>query len=113
MSTKFIGVDGEGWTVGDEHRYVLLAASTGQWAYDEKGLSTVRCFEFLLELPRKTVKCGFGFNYDINMMLRDVPMKQLIKLWKEGACRWKSYYIEWIPSKSLMIKSNGRACKIY
>lgn len=113
MSTKFIGVDGEGWTVGDEHRYVLLAASTGQWAYDEKGLSTVRCFEFLLSLPRKTVKCGFGFNYDINMMLRDVPMDRLIKLWKEGACKWKSYYIEWIPSKSFLVKSNGRVCKVY
>jgi hypothetical protein len=116
--TRFIGIDGEGWTVNkgkpdEEHRYVLLAASTGQWAFNEKGLSTVRCFEFLLELPRKTVKCGFGFNYDVNMILRDVPMKQLIKLWKEGACKWKSYYIEWIPAKSLMIKSNGRAIKIY
>lgn len=111
--TKFIGIDGEGWTVGDEHRYVLLAASNGEWAYDEKGLSTVRCFEFLLSLPRKTVKCGFGFNYDINMMLRDVPLDQLIKLWKEGACRWKSYYLEWIPSKTFLVKSQGRTCKIH
>lgn len=110
---QFIAVDGEGWTVGDEHRYVLLAASTGQWAFDEQGLSTVRCFEFLLELPKKTVKVGFGLNYDVNMMLRDVPIECLIRLWKEGKCRWKSYYLEWIPSKSFFIKSRGRAVKLY
>lgn len=110
---NFIAVDGEGWTVGDEHRYVLLAASTGQWAFDENGLSTVRCFEFLLELPKKTVKVGFSVNYDINMMLRDVPIDCLIRLWKEGNCRWKSYYLEWIPSKSFLIKSQGRSIKLY
>lgn len=109
---KFIGVDGEAFT-DDEHRYVLLAASTGQFAFDPKGLSTVRCFEFLLEMPRKAVKCGFGFNYDVNMMLRDVPLEKLIKLWKEGSCKWKSYYIEWIPAKSFFVKSYGRSCKVY
>lgn len=110
---NFIGVDGEGWNIGDEQRYVLLAASTGQWAFDKNGLSTVRCFEFLLELPRKPVKCGFGFNYDVNMILRDVPLEPLIKLWKEGSCRWSSYYLEWIPGKSFFVKSKGRATKIY
>lgn len=110
---RFVGVDGEGWTIDGEHRYVLIAASTGEWAFDPKGLSTVRCFEFLLELPKKTVKCGFGFNYDINMMLRDVDLEPLIKLWKEGACRWKSYYLEWTPNKSFMVKSRGRVAKVY
>lgn len=110
---KFIGVDGEGWTVNDEHRYVLLAASNGSWAFDPDGLSTVRCFEFFLELPKGTVKCGFGFNYDVNMILRDVPLEHLIKLWKGGSTKWKSYYLEWIPGKSFFVKSYGRACKIY
>ena len=110
---RFIGVDGEAWDKDDDHMYVLLAASTGEYAFDPKGLSTIRCFEFLLELPRKAVKCGFGLNYDVNMMLRDVPLEQLIRLWKEGNCKWKTYYIEWIPGKSFFIKSCGRACKIY
>lgn len=110
---KFVGIDGEGWTDGDQHHYVLLAASTGAWAFDPNGLSTVRCFEFLLELPRKTVKCGFGFNYDVNMMLKDVPLEPLIKLYKEGSTKWSSYYLEWIPGKSFLIKSHGRVAKIF
>jgi hypothetical protein len=110
---RFIGVDGEAWNEDGEHRYVLLAASCGQWAFDPNGLSTYRCFEFLLNLPKKAVKVGFGWNYDINMMLRDLPLDKLVRLWKEGFVRWDTYYLEWIPGKTFLVKGGGRSCKVY
>jgi hypothetical protein len=99
---NFVAVDGE----GIEDRYVLLAASTGQYVQDLSGLSTVKCFEFLLGLhpqPRRTV-VGFFFTYDVNMIIKDIPLPKLQKLWKEKWLYWRGYILEWTPTKSFRIK---------
>ena len=115
---EFVGIDGESDTVGKDHRYTLLAASgtngVQRWVYDAKGLSTVRCFEFILDLPKECTYVAFGWNYDVNMILRDVPLKNLIQLWKTGSTRWNGYSIQWIPSKLFNIRSGkGRSKRIY
>lgn len=110
--TEFLAIDGEAFTTADEHKYVLLACSTGKYAFKEAGLSTANCFEFLLALPKEPVKVAFGLNYDVNMMLRDVDLENLIKLWREGECRWKGYTIQWIPGKIFQVKSNRRSVKV-
>ena len=45
---NFIAVDGE----GVEDKYVMMAASTGQYIMNADGLSTRACFNFLLNLKR-------------------------------------------------------------
>lgn len=114
--TEFIGVDGESFT-SDQHRYVLLAAADSKGnkkhTFDPDGLSTVRCFEFLLGLPKDSVKVGFGWNYDVNMMLRDLDNESLVRLWKLGWVTYKGYRIEWIPSKMFRVKSNSRTVTMY
>lgn len=112
----FIAVDGESFT-DTSHKYVLLASSTadGESAYefDKEGLSTVRCLEFLLSHPKKSVLVGFGWNYDVNMILRDLDNESLIRLWKLGHVTYRGYTIEWIPSKIFTIKSRSRKCTVY
>lgn len=110
---SFIGVDGESYTEDGEHRYVLLAASTGDYRFNPNGLSTKDCFNFLLSLPSKPLKVGFGWNYDTNMMLRDVDLRTLIRLWKEGHARWGGYKLEWIPSKWFAIRTRTRSVKVH
>jgi hypothetical protein len=115
--TDFISVDGESFTQNGEHRYVLLAASDDgdykDYQFDPAGLSTVRCFEFLLGLPKKTTKVAFGWNYDVNMILRDLDNESLIRLWKQGSVTFKGYRIEWIPNKMFKLKSNSRQVTVY
>src|SRR5688572_14111837 len=60
MSRPIISIDGEGITNHDgRHRYVMLAASTGDyiWGHD---LTTRDCFDFLLDLPKDHLIVGFS-----------------------------------------------------
>lgn len=99
---NFVAVDGEG--IND--KYVLLACSSGQYVQSVNGLGTKECFEFLLNLnmaPRSTL-VGFFFTYDVNMILIDIPLPKLRKLWAEKWLYWQGYILEWTPTKSFTIK---------
>lgn len=110
---KFIAIDGEGYsdeTTG-RHWYSLLAASTGDYVYNESGLSTFQCIDFLLKLRKKTKGykyIGFAFNYDVNMIVGDLTYPELLRLWKNGIVNLRLddgaiYRLEWLPSKSFQI----------
>lgn len=107
---KFIAVDGESFTT-ETHDYVLLGASTGDYIYRARGLTTLECFTFLLKLREKYPGYkynGFAFNYDVNMMLVDLTEPELRTLWKTGSVIVRledaaAYRIEWMPSKSFQI----------
>jgi hypothetical protein len=79
-----VGLDGEGQG-RDPHRYTLLAYSdiSGQHSahvHDARGLSTRRCLEFLISLPRDARAFGYYLGYDWTMILRDLPDKSLYLL---------------------------------
>lgn len=109
---RFIAVDGESLTEGGDHKYVLLASSQGTYIYDANGLPTSDCLDFLLNLPPKAIHVAFGWNYDVNMILRDVTLPDLVRLWKSGELNWKGYHLEWIPSKWFVVKRGKRTRKI-
>lgn len=72
-SRRWVGVDGEG--VGRKpHRYVLLACSDGDYVEDRRGLSTVDCLNFILDLSTRDVRlCGYYLSYDWTMIVRELP----------------------------------------
>lgn len=110
---NFIALDGE----GIDDKYVLLACSLGDYIENPEGLSTKECFEFILQLPKPqgAVYVGFFFSYDINMMLRDIPVPKLKRLWQDKWLYWRGYILEWTPTKSFTIKreSPKRSRTIY
>lgn len=112
----FIAIDGESVTLDrgkptEEHLYVILAASTSEHLINEEGLSTAQCMDFLIQLKRDNPKkriVAFGLNYDVNMMLRDLSPKELLKLWQKGSVlvtlsNGVSYKMEWIPGKTFAV----------
>lgn len=108
MGSKFIAIDGE----AVEGKYVLMCASNGQTLYSENELSSFECFEYLLQLKKHNAKAKFvcfGLNYDVNMMLRDLPKEKLKTLWDEGGVwvtfQGASYHLDWIPRKCFGIYS--------
>lgn len=89
----FISIDGEGVDTNEvvgytksgsgrnipvyKHKYVLIMASSGESDYDEGGLSTERCFEFLLMLAKKypnAIFVCYGASYDTNIILSSLPI---------------------------------------
>lgn len=83
---RYAGIDGEGqgWY---PHRYVMLAVSdengVDTWVTrDAKGLSTVQCLDFLLNLPKNLRLFAYGFNYDLSKILQDLPNEALYFLFR-------------------------------
>lgn len=125
-SRPFVALDGEGLHKAGDSRYVLLAAKTNDDTsryiphrmFKRQGLSTEECLDFLLSLPQgrkdgiKPIFVWFAFDYDINMILGDVPLKgeenSIEELRRDLVTYWKGYKITYIPRKIFKVKKNGR-----
>ncbi len=114
----FVTLDGEGENLSDgSHVYTLLADSTGRWIGTKKGLSTEECLDFLLTLPRgshggtRPIYTWFAFDYDVNMMLGDIPLKgdnSIEQLKRTNKIWWQGYSITYIRRKILRIAYGTR-----
>jgi len=67
-------------------------------------LSTRDCLEFLLSLPSDHVLISFGFTYDVEMILRDLPKKHMKRLHDSNRVYWGEYALMWIPHKLFYIR---------
>lgn len=81
----YVGIDGEGQG-RDNHKYVLLAAArasgVGWHVENPNGLSTKTCLDMILSLPAEARIFAYAFNYDLTMMLRDLPNEHLYYLFR-------------------------------
>lgn len=98
--------------------YVLLANSKGDRITDENGLSTTSCLDLILDTKVRypnSIFVGFGFNYDVNQILKDVPESQLRRLYEEGRARFSGYGIKWYSRKSFLVSNfrKHRSAVIY
>lgn len=98
----FISWDGEGVTdPNGEHRYILFGSSEGD-KVTGYSLGTVECFTLLLQRERQVphaIHIFFAGSYDVNMMLKDVPIERLEVLKAEGFVKWNGYRIEYRKGK--------------
>jgi hypothetical protein len=87
--------------------YVLLANSKGTRKIAQYGLSTIDCLEFILDTKEQypnSIFVGYGFNYDINQMLKDLSWGKLRKIHEDNTCRYGRYFIRWNPGKKFLVK---------
>lgn len=113
VDKEFIGWDGEGWTdhrceqtdVCDgskcSHHYCLFGNSRGD-SISGESLSTLDCLRLLLVSGRNypnAIHIGFAFSYDVNLIIRDLPVKKIQQLKEETQTTWKGFHIEHIPKK--------------
>lgn len=112
----FVSWDGESITDERGHSYVMLISSAGDSIVNPDGLSTIECLETLLSGGSKSSRkhhVGFAFSYDVNMILRDVPTKNLKQLWTFGKTRWKGYRIHYKSRKEFAIYHGERSFRIW
>src|SRR5215472_2945652 len=126
---EFIAWDGEGTAVDSTidivgnkeyypQPYVMLANSKGGLIKEETGLTTRQCFVLILATKKKypdSIFVGFGFNYDINQMLIDIPEECLERLYEKGTVACGGYWMEWRPRKHFIIRhrKSKRSAIIY
>jgi hypothetical protein len=109
----FVAIDGEGCYRRRAHvgpqLYALLSASDGATpasVWNEGGLSTVDCLEFLLSLPRRygpSIFVGFGLTYDVSHWLRDLGSSRWTRLYRYKSVWAGPYNVEWVPKKWLKV----------
>jgi len=112
-----IALDGEGVTTDTGHRYIYLAASDGSSITDLDGLRTVDAFGYLLDLSERhpgAVFVSYGFGYDTNKMLRDLPVEKVSRLRRDEyalAGRWRLW---WRPGRHFGLGDDtGRSITIW
>lgn len=127
----FIGWDGEGYTewvctgptlLGGyyKHNYMLFGASTGEHITGPD-LGTAECLDLMLKVEAdnpNVAHVGFAFEYDVNMILKDLSWRHLALLNAYGGCCWidpktrKKYYIEHIPHKIFSVSDRTHKAKL-
>jgi hypothetical protein len=101
----FVSFDGEAYRRTDGTSvYSLLQDSTGGIIEDlADGLSSESCFRFLADAPKRFGRriCGvsFGFDYDVNNFLRDLPTDKLQRLHDSNEVKCGHWRLEWRPRK--------------
>lgn len=128
---EFIGWDGEGWTEHTDilcggnqgrsclrracvHHYCLFGNSKGQSVANDS-LSTRECLDVILEAGKeypRGIHIGFAFQYDVNMILKDLPPKYMAYLKERTFVRWNGYRIEHIPKKWFTVAKGGVSVRI-
>jgi hypothetical protein len=116
----FIGWDGEGYNafVGYAnsppqivHRCMLFGCSN---AVDDPivgiDLGTVECLDYILSIESRypdAFHVGFAFDYDVNMILRDLESRHLRHLADYGTVHWGRYRIAYIKGKRFTVSKGN------
>lgn len=119
---RFVSLDGEATT--KDGKYGLLATSDGFYLQNRNGLTTEECLDFLLQLPKhsernggKPIYVGFAIDYDVNMILGDLPLKgeesSIEELRAKGFTRWRGYTITYYHRKIFRVSRGKRTLTWY
>lgn len=101
---RFLSWDGEGIThPGNvQQSYCLFGCTPEDYIYG-KDLGTREIFDFIIGIGQKygrdVIHVAFAFTYDVNMILKDLPIADLERIAKSLPTWWEDYRIEWIPRK--------------
>ena len=105
LDKPFIAWDGEGENINGHHRLTLLANSTGKYIVDRKRNGSLSYNDWLPFLCNRIgINVWFNFNYDVNMMFKDLDYDTQIDLFQKGLkTPVGDYEIQYIPKKILKI----------
>ena len=99
----FVGCDGEGIGQGAEQKYALFRMGDRELYDGDRRLTTPELLRFILDHPsRDDILIAFAFDYDVNMILRDMPTdrwRHLLKL-VEKPQQYDAHVRDWRRSKS-------------
>lgn len=90
----------------DRHHYMLFGSSAED-PIKRRSLGTKECLDHIVEVVEKhpnNINVSFSFEYDVNMILGDLPSQNLRVLKATGITAFKGYTIKHIPKKIFSIE---------
>ena len=117
----FVSWDGEaaGNGMDEKQKYCVIGnSSNGILVNREGALGTAEIFEFMLNESKRLGECihvAFGFNYDVNHIIRSLPFNKLRRLHRKNVVWYGPYRIEWYPAKwfSVAHRKSKRFIMVY
>jgi hypothetical protein len=106
----FTAWDGEGYTDNSGVHHYMLFGSSNSTPIVSPSLSTLECLQHIEAVCKahpKNINVAFAFEYDVNMILRDLSILHLRILNKYGTCHYRGYTIEHIPHKMFTVWPGG------
>lgn len=82
--------------------YILFGNSDGDYI-SSPSLSSQECLTLICTGTKDAIHIGFAFGYDVNMIIKDLPVTSLWYLKENGFVRWKRWRIEYRPKKWFMV----------
>lgn len=119
LAKQFVIWDGEGITPSGTliQDYVLFGYYDGinhDWIASNQ-LTTDECLALIIDsgrLHKNAIHVGFAFNYDVDMILRDMPEKSFRFLRQRGYVRYKHYKIKHLPNKWFKVYNLKKRIKV-
>ena len=105
----FVFWDGEG---PKDAGYALFGNSDGL-AICRPFLGTEECLELLMQSAENNpdaINVAFGFNYDVSMVLRELPRRHLRALHSHTRTTWRKWRIEHVPHKWFKLTDTETDC---
>lgn len=79
-------------------------------------LTTEECLELIIDTEAEipdAIHIGFGFNFDVSWILKDIGWTRLNRLKKTGRTFWRGYRIQHVPRKWFVVSYGGITAKIF
>lgn len=110
LDREVISWDMEGISLSGQNRpqHPVLFGCSAEVASPLVGerLSTWDMFDYIIDIAERhpfALHVGYGFKYDANMLIFNLPKAHIIRLWKEGRTSWFKdhirWSIRWVPGK--------------
>jgi hypothetical protein len=109
---RFVGWDGEG---PRDAGYALFGNSDGD-EICQPWLPTTDCLDLLIEHKREnpdTIDVWFGGDYDVSMLLWQVPRRNMAALHAYNKTVWQDYQLEHIPHKWFKVRHGQITVTLY
>jgi hypothetical protein len=102
-------------TVELDHPMVLFGCTLGP-RIKYVNLSSIDCLNLIYQVGKKwrdVIHVSFSFGWDVNQILKDLPIRALHVLREYGKVWFKNFHIEHVPRKWFIVRHNGIQVKIF
>jgi hypothetical protein len=111
QAKPFIGWDTEGYDDEYGQHHCMLLGSSHSTPLTGPSLSTDECLDYIVDVAKDNpdgIHIAYAFDYDVNMIIRDLPLTSLRILRDHGSCTYKSYTLSHIPNKMFVVRPDAR-----